>query len=246
MGFLDRLAADLISGSTGSNKRMTRKLVRRAGGSKMLLMGAAAMALEHFDGKGTPPTSSVPPPPPPPPPSGSGPSPPLAPLGASLPPLPGAAPLGSSPPSDIPPPPPGGAPAVVPPPPLPADPAVEITVQPDLLFPVVRAMVGAALSDGHLDSREQQAIERHLDGSGLSYDEVQQIHRDLVVPPSVDEISSLVNDRGDAEVVYRFAVLVVKADEKVTAQEQTWLGHLAAALRLDPARREELEAELVG
>jgi uncharacterized membrane protein YebE (DUF533 family) len=98
-------------------------------------------------------------------------------------------------------------------------------------------MVGAALADGHLADEERGAIHDHLDESGLSPDQIAQIHRDLVVPPAPETVAALVTQAERRTVVYRAAVLVAHADRDVSDVETAWLDRLGIALRLDPEDR---------
>ncbi|HVS02742.1 MAG TPA: DUF533 domain-containing protein [Thermoanaerobaculia bacterium] len=107
-------------------------------------------------------------------------------------------------------------------------------------------MVAAALADGHLDPREQQAILGHLASGELGEEQVRQVHQDLVLPPGVEELAASVHDAEGRELLYRFAALVIAADQQVSYQEREWLETLALALRIDEDRRQELEREVLG
>ncbi len=240
MGFLDRMISDLIQDNTGFN---ARRLVRKIGGGKMLAMGGAALAAGMLaekkgmlgqggiggmfgQGAGNSPQAA-----PPPVPSAS--TPPTAAPPASL---PGAAP---------PPPLPGQQPAA--PPPLPvseptpneaAEPPVEVS------YAIVRTMVAAALADGNLAPEEKAIITKHLGDSGFSDEQTQQIHRDLVLPPSPAELVELAQDTEARETLFRFGALVTLADQDVSDLERQWLNRLAAALELAPERKAALESEI--
>lgn len=242
MGFLDRLVSDLVHQSTGINPR---RLVRMVGGKNILLAGGAALAGglaaqkmrqgggTYTSGTGPHPTPPQPAPPPP---------------GAIPPPPPGApAPLPSG---AIPPPPPADIP---PPPPVPKvaevaeaaeDEESELELPPALTYAVVRTMVAAALADGELAPAEKEIIHRHLGTSGLGDDQVTQIQRDLVLPASPRELAALVAPDAEREVLYRFAALIILADDTVSDLERSWLGRLATALDIDDSRRQTLEREI--
>ena len=224
MGMLDRLLGDLVASSTNLPPHVTRGLVRRAGGSKLLIAGGAALAgamiaqhLHSRQAQGTP-QPAVPPPPPPP-----------ADLGWSPPPLP---------------------------PELAADAAVaseevetaagEVELPPGLLFPVVRAMVAAALSDGELEPAEREAIFAHLESGELAPSEVQQVRRDLVLPATPGELAAMVDAAEHGELLYRFAFLTLRADGELEPHETAWLAQLGSALELTGERRGELEREILG
>ena len=227
MGFLDRMVADLIADSTGLP---VRRIVRRVGARNLLLLGGAALAggaLVHSASRAGSGRGQVPHPPPPPPDAPSTvpppPPPPSSPV-TPLPPVPAAGPTGTPPP----------------PPPVAESPPGDATgpdLPPDLTFAVIRAMVGAALADGQLSDEERRAIHGHLDASGLSSEQITQVHRDLVVPPTPEEIAALVVDDDQRTIAYRAAVLVAHADRDVSELERSWLARFGDALGLAPEDR---------
>ncbi len=233
MGFLDRMISDLIQDNTGIN---ARRLVRRIGGGKILALGGAAiagslLAEKHGmfgQGQGQGAQGAAPPGPPPPLPGQS--------AGAPPPPVPGVQPA-------VPP----------PPPPLPGasdegagdvsgDASAELP--PEVTYAVVRTMVAAALADGHLAAEEKAIIQKHLGDSGLSEEQTAQIHKDLVLPASPEELAALAGDQEAREALYRFGALVALADEDASDAERRWLERLAAAFEIDGKRRAALEAEV--
>ena len=252
MGFLSNLVADMVGESVGFD---ARKLSRMVGGKKNLLMvgagaalaGGLASALNQNQGEtgGVSPSmmtgqpAAAPPPPPgvapPPPPGATAAAPPAPPLGAT---------------AAAPPPPPPPAAVAPPPPPPPAAGDTETAdsedfeLGPEMTYAVVRAMVAAALADGHLDPKEKDVIERRLGESGLSPGETQQIHRDLVLPPSPAEIAALAGTGEAREMIYRFAALVLLADQEVSDLERAWLERLARAFEIDAERVAALEKEI--
>jgi uncharacterized membrane protein YebE (DUF533 family) len=214
MGFLDRMLADLIADSTGLP---VRRLVRRVGARNLLLLGGAALAggaLAHAASRDR---------------SDHGPT---------------------TPPPGVAPPPPLPPPGVAPPPPPPPPPPEAIVEDPsddlpaELAFALVRAMVSAALADGELAEPERRAIHDRLAESNLTPEQVAHIRRDLVVPPSPDEFTGLVDDPSHRLAVYRAAVLVVHADREVAALEREWLERLADALGLDARVQHHVLREL--
>jgi uncharacterized membrane protein YebE (DUF533 family) len=223
MGFLDRIVADLVADSTGLP---VRGLVRRAGVKNLLLVGGAvaaggvaAGALANRSRPSAGPTTAPPPPPPR-----------ATPRATSLPPLP-------NPPaaSDLPP-----IPGPTPSPPG----VVADDPDPDTLYAMVRAMVGAALADGSMATEETAAIQGHLGDSGLSPDRQQQIHRDLVLPPSASDIASMCPD-GAQESVFRAAVLVTLSDRDLSALERHFLDRLAEALNMAPDDSTRIRDQLI-
>jgi tellurite resistance protein len=241
MAFLDKMVSDLVKSSTGFN---ARGLVRAVGGKNILLLGGAAiagaLAADKMGSKSTPP---------PPVPGGSSTTPPPVPSpnldAPSAPPVPAAS-------QNVPPPVLGSSSQEAgPPPPLPPLPTEAETVAseaeelpPELVYAIVRTMVAAALADGHMDTEEKELIHKHLGESGLTPDQIAQIHKDLVLPASHKELSTLVSGVQDGELLYRFGALVALADQKVSEHEKAWLEQLAQTLEISPQRRSEIEKEI--
>jgi uncharacterized membrane protein YebE (DUF533 family) len=136
--------------------------------------------------------------------------------------------------------------AVPPLPPLPTAAPAEPQPPPGLVFAIVRTMVSAALSDGEIHAEEKKLIEGRLGESGLSIDQTKQIHKDLVFPPTPEEIGTMVSTAEDRELLYRFGALVVRSEGGASAPETAWLERLGAALGLAPERRAALESEIFG
>lgn len=248
MGFLDKLLADMIQDSTGFN---ARRMVRRIGGGKMLMAGGAAVAgallmdkMKAGQGVGATPGAPLPSP------AASG--------NPSLPPLPPVPTAVAAPPPPLPPLPvsPEGLPSPAPPPiPSTAETAAgsgeegsenlpEDLFSRDLTFAIVRAMVAAALADGHLAAEERQLILGHMDESGLPPEQVSQVHKDLVLPPTPSELASQVPSQDDREILFRFAASVLRADGTVDEAEQAWLDGLAGTFDITPDRAATLRTEL--
>jgi len=135
--------------------------------------------------------------------------------------------------------------SVPPLPPLPTAPA-EPQLPRALVFAIVRTMVSGALSDGEMHAEEKKLIEGRLGESGLSPDETKQVHKDLIFPPTPEEIGTMVSTAEDRELLYRFGALVVRSQGGASAPEKAWLERLGAALGLAPERRTALESEVFG
>lgn len=238
MGFLDSMVSGLIRESTGYDTRQVRRLVRRIGGSKLLLAGGAAvagaLAAQHLGKSGRSGDSS----------SAAG---RWTDAGTGTPPpLPAAGPV----PPDLPPLPPlpttggeeaeGGS----------AEAAAELPRE--LLFAVVRTMAAAAMADGDMAPEERAALEEHLGDSGLSPEQIGRVRKDLVLPPTPGELAEMVEELPERqaaearETLYRAAALIVHADREVSDVETAWLGKLAAELALSPERAEALRTEVFG
>jgi uncharacterized membrane protein YebE (DUF533 family) len=134
--------------------------------------------------------------------------------------------------------------AVPPLPPLPTAAPAEPSLPPGLVFGIVRTMISGALSDGEMHAEERKLIEGRLGESGLSSDETTQIRKDLVFPPTPEEVGTMVSTAEDRELLYRFGALVVRADGGASALEAAWLERLGAALGIAAERRAALENEI--
>jgi uncharacterized membrane protein YebE (DUF533 family) len=131
-------------------------------------------------------------------------------------------------------------------PPLPVPAVSEPQLPQPLLFAIVRTLVAGALADGQMHAEEKKLIEKHLGESGLSADQVSQIHKDLVIPASPDELARSASTAEDRELLYRFGALVVLAEGQASPPEKAWLDRLSAALGLSAERRSALEREIFG
>ena len=251
MGFLERMVCDMVKQSTGYNPR---KLVRAVGG-KNLLAGAVGAALaggliSKLEGQpaqassGHHPQTSPghhPQTVPPPPPGTSAVTPPPPP----------------TPSANVPPPPPPAAQATpdIPLPPTPTPPSASESIPepptelpdppPEVGYAILRAMASAALSDGSLDDEEKAIIEGHLAESNLSDAQQNQIRQDLVLPPSPSELATETTDPSTRESAYRFAAIVLLADQKITDLERRWLERLAEAYQLPAETRASIEANIL-
>ncbi len=129
------------------------------------------------------------------------------------------------------------------PPPLPTAPPPPPPPQ-ELLFAIVRTMVAASLADGQQHEDGKELINKRLGESGLSLQQIQQVHSDLEAAPTSAELAALVDNAHDQELLYRFGALVVLADDSVSDDEKAWLTELAGALGIDAARRQTLDGEI--
>jgi uncharacterized membrane protein YebE (DUF533 family) len=105
-------------------------------------------------------------------------------------------------------------------------------------------MVAAAIADGKMAPEEKQLVQKHLADSDLDDDQRRQIHQDLVLPASPEELAALAPGAEAREVLFRFAALVALSDRDVSDLERAWLERLAAAFELSAERRRELEADV--
>lgn len=116
---------------------------------------------------------------------------------------------------------------------------------------VLRALIGAAKADGHIDAKEQQMIQgeiaRHTSEPGL-----QQWINDEVARPldAVDIAQSATDPATDSGIDPAIAAEMYLASAMVVDDQQdaerNYLDELAAALKLDPALQVHLEQQAKG
>ena len=106
---------------------------------------------------------------------------------------------------------------------------------------ILRALVGAAKADGHIDDRERGVIEGEF--ARLNPDrEVQQwLHAELAKPLDPAEVARAATTPEIASEMYLASLLA--ADEQ-SFMERAYLDELARQLKLDDDLRQRLEREL--
>jgi uncharacterized membrane protein YebE (DUF533 family) len=113
----------------------------------------------------------------------------------------------------------------------------------ELAYAGVRTMIAAALCDGRLAPEERRAVERRLAAADLSAEQVERVHKDLVLPANAEELAALAPAAADREALYRLAARVVRADGAVVDSERAWLDRLGEAFDIPPVRRRELAGD---
>lgn len=96
---------------------------------------------------------------------------------------------------------------------------------------LLRAMIGAAKADGHIDAREQQRIFQHVKELSLDAEEKGFVMDELAAPLDIDAIAAA--STGPETAVELYAVSLIAIDPTGSA-EQGYLSTLAARLGLDP------------
>lgn len=106
---------------------------------------------------------------------------------------------------------------------------------------ILRALIGAAKSDGHIDTRERELIDGEI--AKLTHDPHLQRWFDQEMNKPLDplEIASYATTPEIAAEMFLASVLVV--DEE-SFMERSYLQELAKQLRLDPALEQELRAQV--
>ena len=106
---------------------------------------------------------------------------------------------------------------------------------------ILKAMIGAAKADGHVDEEEMARIEQALTEMGADDHVRQLVHQELHKPLDPAEIARLATSPQQASEIY-LASLVV-ADEQ-NFMEKAYLQELAKQLNLSPEVTHQLEAQL--
>lgn len=94
---------------------------------------------------------------------------------------------------------------------------------------LMRAMIGAAKADGHVDASEQQRIFEQVEQMGLSADDKALIFDMLSAPVSLQDIVASARGPEQAAELYLASRLVIDPDE---ASERAYLEALAHRLQL--------------
>ncbi|HIO91799.1 MAG TPA: tellurite resistance TerB family protein [Leucothrix mucor] len=103
---------------------------------------------------------------------------------------------------------------------------------------LLKAMIAAAKSDGHVDEAELTEIKKQIDNLGLQGDVAAILEEELAKPLDIEEIAALAEgqEAKAAEIYLVSAVVTNKENEK----ERKYLADLAKAMKIP----EELLAEL--
>jgi uncharacterized membrane protein YebE (DUF533 family) len=106
---------------------------------------------------------------------------------------------------------------------------------------LVRAMIAAAKSDGHIDVAEEEAIAGELRQTELSEDDRAFVIAELRGPLDIDAVARGATSPDLASAVYAASLLAITVD---TEAERSYLAALAERLRLDPALVASLHAKV--
>jgi len=97
---------------------------------------------------------------------------------------------------------------------------------------LLRALIAAAKSDGHIDAEEQAAIDAQIQKLNLDTDTLHFIKEEVHKPLDAREVAAGADSQEAALEIYATSLLVIN---KVNDQERAYLNQLAAALQLPPA-----------
>jgi uncharacterized membrane protein YebE (DUF533 family) len=106
---------------------------------------------------------------------------------------------------------------------------------------ILRALIGAAKSDGHIDARERQLIEGEFVKLGVEPQLQHWLDAELNKPLDPAEVAAAATSPEMAAEMYLASVLAVDEEHFM---ERAYLDELARQLKLDPQLKLELEAQL--
>ena len=106
---------------------------------------------------------------------------------------------------------------------------------------ILKALVGAAKADGHVDARERQLIEGELVKLTSDTELQHWLQAELNKPLDPAEIARAASTPEMAAEMYIASVLMVDEEHFM---ERAYLEELARQLKLDPALKAELEAQV--
>lgn len=106
---------------------------------------------------------------------------------------------------------------------------------------LLRAMIGAARADGHIDSDERIRINEQIVELGLDASAAEFIQQELERPLNPVDMALGVSGVGEAAEVYLASLSVIDLDNPM---EEAYLQHLATALGLDSAMVAEIHRQV--
>jgi uncharacterized membrane protein YebE (DUF533 family) len=105
---------------------------------------------------------------------------------------------------------------------------------------ILRAMIAAAKSDGHIDAAEQKAIFDKLDALNLDTEAKAFVIDELRKPLDVSAVIAAATSPDLAIEIYIASVLAIDPDDP---KELAYLAQLASGLKLDPGLKAAIETE---
>jgi uncharacterized membrane protein YebE (DUF533 family) len=132
-------------------------------------------------------------------------------------------------------------PAAAPQPPAPQFAQLPAPQQEDHAWAMLRAMIAAAKSDGHLDDRERGLLEAELQRVEADPALRSRVETELRRPVEPAEVAAGIGDPAQAAEVYLASLVVC---DSTTTMERAYLDALASALKLPPELKADLEARV--
>jgi len=106
---------------------------------------------------------------------------------------------------------------------------------------IVKAMISAAKSDGHVDSNEQKLIAAKIESLGLEQEITGFMMKELNKPLDVAEVIASADSPEAAAEIYLASAMVIDLNEP---EERQYMDSLAEGLELDAALVKELESSV--
>lgn len=113
----------------------------------------------------------------------------------------------------------------------------------ELSLTLLSAMISAAKSDGHIDSKEQERIFAKIDQGDLSTGEKGFLMDQIRKPLDIDAIAAKATTPERAAEIYAASLLAIDPDDP---RETEYLNVLASRLKLDGRLRDSIETEIRG
>ena len=107
---------------------------------------------------------------------------------------------------------------------------------------LLKAMIAAAKSDGHMDDRERELVQSELNRVQADAETRQWVQAELNRPVEPADVAAAAASPEMAAEIYLASLLVV---DETTTMERAYLDELARQLRLAPALKADLEARAV-
>jgi uncharacterized membrane protein YebE (DUF533 family) len=104
---------------------------------------------------------------------------------------------------------------------------------------MLKAMIAAAKSDGHLDARERELLQGEMARLNADAESRAWFEAELAKPVEPAEVAACATSPEMAAEVYLASLLVV---DETTTMERAYLDELARRLQLDPGLKADLEA----
>jgi uncharacterized membrane protein YebE (DUF533 family) len=112
----------------------------------------------------------------------------------------------------------------------------------ELSLSLLRAMIAAAKSDGHIDAEEQKRIFDKIDELALDTEAKAFVIDELRKPLDIDAVVRGASTPEAAVEIYAASALAIDPDDPA---EQAYLAMLASRLKLDPGLRASVDQEVV-
>lgn len=107
---------------------------------------------------------------------------------------------------------------------------------------LVRAMIAAAMSDGHIDEHEQMGITARVSELDIPEEQREILKQEVNKPSDVRQIAAMADSQSAAIEIYIASLAVIDAQNEA---ERKYLDDLASALKLPAELVEQLENETV-